>query len=109
MSSFSHRSPTHHPDDPGPPNPGSYEDLQEYGRNLLASFPDPKATGVRIKLPVEAIQSSRSAGLDRELEDELDSPTGCRQAVEILTRNPKKGTQTRTCVSPVPPRLWACS
>ncbi|KAI0327316.1 Rgp1-domain-containing protein [Cubamyces sp. BRFM 1775] len=77
---------------PGPPNPGSYEDLQEYGRNLLASFPDPKATGVRIKLPIEAIQSSRSAGLDRELEDELDSPTGCRQAVEILTRNPKKAS-----------------
>ncbi|KAI8983332.1 Rgp1-domain-containing protein [Trametes punicea] len=77
---------------PGPQNPGSYEDLQEYARNLLASFPDPKATSVRIKLPIEAIQSSRSAGLDRQLEDDLDSPTGCRQAVEILTRNPKKAS-----------------
>ncbi|KAI0358916.1 Rgp1-domain-containing protein [Trametes cingulata] len=76
----------------GASRPGSYEDLQQYARNLLASFPDPKATGVRIKLPIEAIQSSRSAGLDRELEDELDSPTGCRQAVEILTRNPKKAS-----------------
>ncbi|OJT13199.1 hypothetical protein TRAPUB_10218 [Trametes pubescens] len=77
---------------PGVYTPGSYEDLQEYARNLLASFPDPKATGVRIKLPIEAIQSSRSAGLDREFEDELDSPTACRQAVEILTRNPKKAS-----------------
>ena len=34
-----------------------------------------------------------------ELEDELDSPTGCRQAVEILTRNPKKGTHTRMPIS----------
>ncbi|KAI0651411.1 Rgp1-domain-containing protein [Trametes meyenii] len=77
---------------PGPMRPGSYEDLQEYARNLLASFPDPKATGVRIKLPIEAIQSSRSSELDRELEDELDSPSGCRQAVEVLTRNPKKAS-----------------
>ncbi|KAI0761670.1 Rgp1-domain-containing protein [Trametes elegans] len=75
----------------GPPNPRSYEDLREYGRNLLASFPDPKARGVRIKLPIEAIQSSRSSEID-ELEDELDSPTGCRQAVEVLTRNPKKAS-----------------
>ncbi|KAI0367489.1 Rgp1-domain-containing protein [Pilatotrama ljubarskyi] len=77
---------------PGASRPGSYEDLQKYARNLLASFPDPKATGVRIKLPIEVIQSSRSAGLDRDLEDELDSPTACRQAVEILTRNPKKAS-----------------
>ncbi|OSD05766.1 Rgp1-domain-containing protein [Trametes coccinea BRFM310] len=77
---------------PAPLKPGSYEDLQEYARNLLASFPDPKATGVRIKLPIEAIQSSRSAELDRQLEDDLDSPTGCRQAVEVLTRNPRKAS-----------------
>ncbi|KAI0825254.1 Rgp1-domain-containing protein [Trametes gibbosa] len=72
--------------------PGSYEDLQEYARDLLASFPDPSATGVRIKLPIEAIHGSRSTGLGRELEDELDTPTECRQAVEILTRNPKKAS-----------------
>ena len=73
------------------PNLGTYEDLQEYSRNLLASFPDPKATGVRIKLPIESIPSTSSADLDSELERDLDSPTGCRQAVEVLTRNPKKG------------------
>ncbi|KAH9850644.1 Rgp1-domain-containing protein [Lenzites betulinus] len=77
---------------PGASLPGSYEDLQGYARDLLASFPDPTATGVRIKLPIEAIQASRSAGLRRELEDELDTPTECRHAVEILTRNPKKAS-----------------
>ena len=76
-------------------NPGTYDDLQEYARNLLASFPDPKATGVRIKLPIEAIPSSRS-GDDSDLEGDINSPTGCRQAVEVLTRNPKKGMRI-TC------------
>lgn len=70
--------------------PWTYEDLQSYARNLLASFPDPKAPGVRIRLPIEAIQHGRG-DLECELEDDLDSPAGCRQAVEVLTRNPKKG------------------
>ncbi len=71
------------------PNLGTYEDLQDYARSLLASFPDPQATGVRIKLPIEAIHSTSSG--DPDLEQDPDSPTGCRQAVEVLTRNPKKG------------------
>ena len=73
------------------PNLGTYDDLKEYARNLLASFPDPKATGVRIKLPIEAIPSSRSGDSEHELEMDMDSANGCRQAVEVLTRNPKKG------------------
>ncbi|RPD58460.1 Rgp1-domain-containing protein [Lentinus tigrinus ALCF2SS1-6] len=74
------------------PNLGTYEDLQEYSRNLLASFPDPKATGVRIKLPIESIPSTSNADLDSELERDMDNPTGCREAVEVLTRNPKKAS-----------------
>ncbi|KAI0719097.1 Rgp1-domain-containing protein [Cerioporus squamosus] len=74
------------------PNLGTYEDLQDYARNLLASFPDPKATGVRIKLPIEAIHSTSSADLESDLVRDPDSPTGCRQAVEVLTRNPKKAS-----------------
>ena len=69
---------------------GTFEDLQTYARNLLASFPDPQAKGVRIKLPLEAITNG-DGDLERELEGDMDSPTGCRQAVEVLTRNPKKG------------------
>lgn len=77
---------------PAPPaKPGTYEDLQTYARNLLASFPDPKATGVRIKLPIEAVQHG-NGDVERELDGDMDSPAGCRQAVEVLTRNPKKGT-----------------
>ncbi|RDX43957.1 Rgp1-domain-containing protein [Lentinus brumalis] len=72
------------------PNLGTYEDLQDYARSLLASFPDPQATGVRIKLPIEAIHSTSSG--DPDLEQDPDSPTGCRQAVEVLTRNPKKAS-----------------
>ncbi|KAI1789190.1 Rgp1-domain-containing protein [Ganoderma leucocontextum] len=71
--------------------PGTYEDLQGYARNLLASFPDPRATGVRIKLPIQAVQHG-NGDLERELEGGMDSPTGCRQAVEVLTRNPKKAS-----------------
>jgi len=62
----------------------TFEDLQTYARNLLSSFRDhdPSASGVRIKLPLEALE------LERE---EVGGLAGCRQAVEILTRNPRKG------------------
>lgn len=68
------------------PNSGTFEGLQEYARNLLASLHDPNTTGARIKLPIEAINLER----DRE-QEEAGGLSGCRQAVEILTRNPKKG------------------
>ncbi|KAH9927442.1 Rgp1-domain-containing protein [Epithele typhae] len=71
---------------------GTYDDLKEYARNLLASFPDPQATGVRIKLPIEAIPPSRNGTLDRDLDVDPNNATGCRQAVEVLTRNPKKAS-----------------
>lgn len=98
------------------PITGTFDDLQDYARRLLASFPDPRARGVRIKLPAEAVSpvpqsaSPFCAGffvagggvwaeegkrLEREMEREMERAeeglSGCREAVEILTRNPKKG------------------
>ena len=70
----------------------TYVDLQEYAQRLLASLPRPDV-GVEVgrKLPVEAFSPVRS-NIERELEREQEGAlTGCREAVEILTRNPKKG------------------
>ena len=90
----------------------TFSDLQDYARRLLSSFPDPTASGVRIKLPAESISPVAQNGnwhgngirgvawnaeeegrrLEREREREEEGAlTGCREAVEILTRNPKKG------------------
>ena len=65
--------------------------LRDYGQRLLATFPDPDATDLhRIKLPLEPISPSQ-ADFEREREGDGGALTGCREAVEILTRNPKKG------------------
>jgi hypothetical protein len=90
----------------------TFGDLQNYAQRLLTSFPDPLASGVRIKIPAESISLVAQNGtwhgngvgavgwnaeeegrrLERERErEEEGSLTGCREAVEILTRNPKKG------------------
>jgi len=87
------------------PPGGTFDDLQDYAHRLLASFPEP-GSGVRIKLPPEHVRQSEEIERDwerkrereeerlrereREREDE-GGLTGCREAVEILTRNPKKG------------------
>ncbi|KAF9463167.1 Rgp1-domain-containing protein [Collybia nuda] len=86
---------------------GTFEDLQDYARRLLASFPEPGASGVRIKLPAESVSPVPQSGdalsrawqdedarrLEREREREEEGGlTGCREAVEILTRNPKKAS-----------------
>lgn len=66
------------------PNFGTFEDLRDYARRLLTSFHNPAMKGVPTKLP--------ASDLERELEREVEGAlTGCREAVEILTRNPKKG------------------
>ena len=100
-----------------------FDDLRDYARRLLGSFPDPRARGVRIKLPAEAISpvpqrtpTTMGAGageerpeysvgaeeekrMEREMEREMERAegglSGCREAVEILTRNPKKGVSCR--------------
>ncbi|KAG1855996.1 Rgp1-domain-containing protein, partial [Suillus subluteus] len=102
-SSSSKPSPTVSPCD-------SLDDLRAYGERLLDTFPAEGSTGVRIKEPAESvpenIPSSSSSGLasgsgsqavldplrafEREKEGGEGELTGCREAVEILTRNPKK-------------------
>lgn len=91
---------------------GSLDDLRAYGERLLETFPTEGSTGVRIKEPAESVPesvpSSSSSGLasgsgsqavldplrafeiEREKEGGEGELTGCREAVEILTRNPKK-------------------
>ena len=75
---------------------GSLEELQDYARQLLSSLqaPDPRA-----KLPLEAIELER----DRERE-EAGGLSGCRQAVEIITRNPRKGKSLARVPIPV---IWS--
>ncbi|KAG6894016.1 hypothetical protein C0992_007835, partial [Termitomyces sp. T32_za158] len=110
------KSPIVPPQPASTPITGTFDDLQDYARRLLASFPDPGARGVRIKLPAESVSpvpqsaSPCAAGffipggvwaeegkrLERELEREMERAegglSGCREAVEILTRNPKKAS-----------------
>jgi len=49
--------------------------VREYAKFLLATSPSPESNG----LDVDAAREREAGGL-----------TGCREAVEILTRNPKK-------------------
>lgn len=91
---------------------GSLDDIRAYGERLLETFPAEGSTGVRIKEPAESVPESvpsSSSGLasgskaasdplralEREREEGEGELTGCREAVEILTRNPKKGTSQR--------------
>ncbi|KAL4069146.1 Rgp1-domain-containing protein [Scleroderma citrinum] len=62
----------------------SLNELQSYGRRLLGTFRDPHSTDNQIPSLQEA------ADLEREIETDGGALTGCREAVEILTRNPKK-------------------
>lgn len=68
----------------------SLGDLRDYGQRLLATFPGPDASEVdRIRMSLEVISPVQTeAERERECHGVL---TGCREAVEILTRNPKKG------------------
>lgn len=76
---------------------GTYDELRDYARKLVGSstgsgagsFAGPNVLdGAKIELPgtVDGLDIER----DREREEE-GALSGCRQAVEILTRNPKKG------------------
>lgn len=62
-------------------------DLREYAQRLLSSFPAPGGQS--------GIGFGRENDEEREDEDEVNGGggglSGCREAVEILTRNPKKG------------------
>ncbi|KAG2135101.1 Rgp1-domain-containing protein [Suillus clintonianus] len=94
---------------------GSLDDLRAYGERLLSTFPAEGSTGVRIKEPAESVPENvpssstgpasasgsqggedplrafeRERERERERQGEEGELTGCREAVEILTRNPKK-------------------
>ncbi|OCH94164.1 Rgp1-domain-containing protein [Obba rivulosa] len=73
---------------------GTYEELRTYARGLLASFPDGSSSGIMPKHPIEAVRSTpERIDVERERErEEAGGLTGCRQAVELLTRNPKKAS-----------------
>lgn len=91
----------------------TFADLQQYIQRLLVSLPDQESGNTGIKSPLgsipavsnirkngdaveydlqqaRAIEEVRRREKEREREDE-GGLTGCREAVEILTRNPKKG------------------
>jgi len=88
---------------PGPPalpdasaTTGAYLDLQAYAHSLLATLPaDAHPMGGEscltprppIRIPSLALSDHR---LSEAQGDGEDTPTGCREAVEMLTRNPKK-------------------
>ncbi|KAI6153006.1 Rgp1-domain-containing protein [Pisolithus tinctorius] len=59
------------------------DEIREYGRRLLGTL-DAGCTSDATPRSVEA------GDLEREIESENGSLTGCREAVEILTRNPRK-------------------
>ncbi|KAI6040056.1 Rgp1-domain-containing protein [Pisolithus marmoratus] len=68
---------------PAKVNSHSLDEIREYGRRLLETL-DPGSTSGATPQSVDA------GDLDRETESENGSLTGCREAVEILTRNPRK-------------------
>jgi len=64
---------------------GGFSELQGYAHILSTAFPGPNATE---KSPSESVRGE----MEREREREEDGVlTGCREAVELLTRNPRKG------------------
>ncbi|KZT09076.1 Rgp1-domain-containing protein [Laetiporus sulphureus 93-53] len=76
----------------GKVNPESFEDLQSYAKNLLASIKDgggrPHWNGkLPMPIPIETVDLEQ----DRDRE-EAGGLSGCRQAVDLLTRNPRKAS-----------------
>ena len=62
----------------------TYQDLQSYARTLLASTAESKtrsSNGIRDPVVFHAGEDQGQG---------MDGVSGCREAVEILTRNPKK-------------------
>ena len=76
---------------------GAYDELRDYARKLLGSYPasvsEPNPTPALSLISANGQTEARgelSIEGDREREED-GGLSGCRQAVEILTRNPKKG------------------
>ncbi len=68
---------------------GTFDDLQRYSRSLLQSFQYKTSSNPD---SMRHITSSPEDDVRRGLSSNNDTGlSGCREAVEILTRNPKKG------------------
>ncbi len=79
------------------PGTGSLEELKGYAERLVGAIPDPSTNGVKIKIPAEMVDEADREWRRRYSSSHTDDDvgggglSGCREAVEILTRNPKKG------------------
>lgn len=94
------------------PSSATLYDLQQYVQRLLVSLPGPESGKEKVKSPLEenpdvpgahengdtaehdALHARALEKLRRREEQEREEEgglTGCREAVEILTRNQKKG------------------
>jgi RAB6A-GEF complex partner protein 2 len=75
------------------------ESLQSYAKSLLATLPDAKGksrdcAADAMNGKCKASEESWRIERDRELADE-GGLTGCREAVELLTRNQRKGEKLK--------------
>jgi hypothetical protein len=75
---------------PGRYSCGSFSELQDYARKLSAVLTESDATE-------ESVKQLVPREIDQELDREEGGLTGCREAVELLTRNPKKGVCQLQC------------
>ncbi|KAJ3893392.1 Rgp1-domain-containing protein [Lentinula edodes] len=70
---------------------GSLNELKEYAKRLVAELPEPSQPGFEVPSSSEPSDVSRIAKMrQREESDDPIPVGGCGEAVEILTRNPKK-------------------
>ncbi|KIY67296.1 Rgp1-domain-containing protein [Cylindrobasidium torrendii FP15055 ss-10] len=72
--------------------PGTLDEVKSYAQRLVSSLPDPTTNGVRIKVPAEMVEWRRRRPSHGEDGGERDGLEGCREAVEVLTRNHKKAS-----------------
>lgn len=80
------------------PSAGSLEDVKRYAQRLVGTIPDSTSNGTEMEISPEIIEDvdrewrrrHSSHHIDEE-EGGDDGLSGCREAVEILTRTPKKG------------------
>ncbi|KAK0434585.1 Rgp1-domain-containing protein [Armillaria borealis] len=72
---------------------GSLEEVKSYARHLLLSIPDTNINGAKIKMSPETVGEGREWRRHYSHSEEGSGGlTGCREAVEILTRIPKKAS-----------------
>lgn len=75
---------------------GSLQEIRDYAQRLVGSLPDAHANARDARVDAEGVDKDlevrvRRQTLIREDEDAEEPTIGCREAVELLTRTPKKG------------------